>query len=128
MKIKTSELIGAQLDWAVATSAKLTIIQIKGGFPYVPKYPTIGGQRFSPSTDWSQGGPIIERKRIGVNPRADRKLQENWSAQFYTGVENDLYVNEYGPTPLIAAMRCFCCAILGDEINIPEELCQSQNS
>ena len=27
-----------------------------------------------------------------------------------------------GPTPLIAAMRCYVRAKLGDEINIPEEL------
>jgi hypothetical protein len=27
-----------------------------------------------------------------------------------------------GPTVLIAAMRCFCCSQLGDEIEIPEEL------
>lgn len=27
-----------------------------------------------------------------------------------------------GPTPLIAAMRCFVASRLGDEIEIPEEL------
>ena len=28
----------------------------------------------------------------------------------------------YGSTPLIAAMRCYCRAKLGDELEIPEEL------
>ena len=27
-----------------------------------------------------------------------------------------------GPTPLIAAMRCFVASHLGDEVNVPEEL------
>ena len=28
----------------------------------------------------------------------------------------------YGPTPLIAAMRCYCSFKLGDEVDVPEEL------
>ncbi len=28
----------------------------------------------------------------------------------------------HGPTPLIAAMRCYVASKLGDEIEIPEEL------
>ena len=30
--------------------------------------------------------------------------------------------NGAGPTPLIAAMRCFCCSKLGDEVEVPDEL------
>ena len=29
---------------------------------------------------------------------------------------------EYGPTPLIAAMRCFVVSKLGDEVNVPDDL------
>jgi hypothetical protein len=29
---------------------------------------------------------------------------------------------EYGPTPLIAAMRCYVASKLGDEVEIPAEL------
>jgi len=28
----------------------------------------------------------------------------------------------FGPTPLIAAMRCFVASKLGDEVDVPEEL------
>ena len=41
------------------------------------------------------------------------------------GVEYEvkfMYDRDYGPTPLIAAMRCYCCAKLGDEVDIPDEL------
>ena len=113
MKIKTSELTGAQLDWAVATSAELTIIHIKGGFPYVPKYPTIGGQRFSPSTDWSQGGPIIEREKVSI----DWSEGNNWCASV-----EDSRRPQSADTPLIAAMRCYVASQLGDEVELPKEL------
>ena len=116
--MKTNELIGAQLDWAVAKCAKLTIIQIKGGFPYVPKYPTIGGQRFSPSTDWSQGGPIIEREHINTCSGYQWEASKDFDA---IGGDSDTAV-EYGPTPLIAAMRCYVASQLGDEVELPKEL------
>ena len=116
MKVKVSEATTVQLDWLVAYASDLRIIQIKKGVVYTPCYPKIGGAPFRPTTDWAQGGPIIDRAFIGVNPRADRALEENWSAQFYMGVKNDIYVNEYGPTPLIAAMRCFAVSKLGDEV------------
>lgn len=122
-RMKTNELTGAALDWAVATSAELTIIQIKGGFPYVPKYPTIGGQRFSPSTDWSQAGPIIEREQIDT-----RHVNDDW--QVWHAATNGKTRTDGrkvrrvagGPTPLIAAMRCFVASRMGDEVEVPKEL------
>lgn len=71
MKIKTAKLTGTALDWVVASAMKLTVIQIKNGAPYTESYPKIGGAIFAPSTDWSQGGPIIEQEVIsivGLNP------------------------------------------------------------
>jgi hypothetical protein len=38
-----------------------------------------------------------------------------------TDLDMPLY-QEHGPTPLIAAMRCFVASKLGDEIEIPKEL------
>lgn len=120
--MKTSELTGAALDWAVAKSAKLTIIQIKGGFPYVPKYPTIGGQRFSPSTDWAQGGPIIERELIDLHSSSGGCwTAEKWEYEVTSGGGTNTHI-AFGPTPLIAAMRCYVASKLGDEVEIPEEL------
>ena len=66
-----------------------------------------------PSTDWSQGGPIIEQVRINMTERTD-----HWFADCKGA-------SEVGPTPLIAAMRCFCASRLGDGIEIPDELLPS---
>lgn len=75
---------------------------------------------FEPSTNWAQGGRIIERVKI------DTAYENNqWFAYESLG---DCCDPSVGPTLLIAAMRCYCCSKLGDETDIPEELCQSQNS
>lgn len=126
MKIKTAELIGRQLDYAVALSAGGT------GFRYdtiASYWITIDGkhyvlsngwsedQCYTPSTNWLRGGPIIEREAITLvpMPTVARGPFTHWAAisspHIYTG-----------PTPLIAAMRCYCASKLGNTVEIPEEL------
>lgn len=109
--MKTSELTDAALDWAVGVADG---VKVNVGFrnvTYVPK-----GKRslykYSPSTNWSQGGPIIERELIGVG--YDQEL--GW-----VGIDADAYY-QTGETPLIAAMRCYVASQLGDTVDVPEEL------
>ncbi len=103
MKAKTDELIHEALDWAV-THANY---EINGDEVWRQ-------DKCDYSTDWAWGGPIIERERIEL---------ANVSADWRAMVDNDGgWVRCYGPTPLIAAMRCFVASRLGDEIEIPEEL------
>lgn len=96
MKIKTVDLTGAALDWAVSAANGDSDIH-----PY--------------STDWGDGGPIIERERIELTYYGG---MQGWSA--YVGQIVQSTGN--GPTPLIAAMRCYVASKLGDEVEIPEEL------
>ena len=63
---------------------------------------------YNPLTNWAQGGPILEREKIGVFPLGDAR---GWAAGFQSG-----------PTPLIAIMRCYVASELGDEVEVPEEL------
>ena len=65
--------------------------------------------------DWSQGGPIIEREKICASCPSTGDF---WDARLHK------FPPEYtrGPTPLIAAMRCYVASKLGDEVEIPEEL------
>jgi len=102
--MKTSELTGAALDWAVGTALKLPD-------------PYWNGVRCAAySTDWSQGGPIIERERIDI-----RYTGQTWDAARQLN-EYDEPDEWFGSTPLIAAMRCFVASRLGDEVDVPEEL------
>jgi hypothetical protein len=115
MKIKTSELIGPQLDWAVCVAEgdilAAKCLQHLAHSRYMPKV--------SPSTDWAQGGPIIKRQQMTVSVALG--LADSWRAWMW--VAGGLKVREsVGPTPLIAAMRCFCRTYFGDEVDIPEAL------
>lgn len=71
--------------------------------------------RWQPSTNWAQGGPIIEREKISVWARGNE-----WAAEAFT--PNHQGDEQEGPTPLIAAMRCYVAMKLGDEVSIPEGL------
>jgi hypothetical protein len=135
MKIKTQDLTGPALDWAVAkASGRLGAWRRDESRPgtsildidfdehgelceYVPGSRRDPYKPWRPSTDWSQGGPIIERERINLM----------FCAGFWRATKDDRPTSgeraeEDGPTVLIAAMRCFVASKLGDEIEIPEEL------
>ena len=71
---------------------------------------------YNPSTDWALAGPIIER---GV-AKVERFSDALWEATAYT--KDAQYIVQSGPTPLIAAMRCYVASKLGDEVELPEEL------
>ena len=124
MKIKTADLIGPALDWAVAKCLGATKIQPYeyNGRGFLRVYLDGGIHApWEPSRYWSQGGPIIEREKLEV-----RANDYEWqafcfgfpSARAHSGKK----VWASGPTPLIAAMRCFVASRLGDKIEIPEEL------
>lgn len=108
MKIRVSELEGSLLDFWVA--------KIVGGSDgrdwgilWNPSecviYDGENEIKYSPSTDWSQGGPIMDRERINTDWLDDGSGQWMASMPPY-----------YGPTRLIAAMRCFVAAKFGEEV------------
>ena len=120
MKIKVSEADGAVLDWLVA-KCKGKELYFFADDPF-KKDPWLVVNNttdqplhsFNPSTDWSFGGPIIEREGIGLDYYPDSGL---WHAGTCEGT-----VWGMGRTPHIAAMRCYVISKLGDEVEIPEEL------
>jgi len=98
---KTAELTGAALNNAVHELA-------------YPDEPIKEGCTAPPySTDWAFCGPIIERERITIEWEGD---PDSWCACIMADQE------VYGPTALIAAMRCYVASKLGDEVEIPDEL------
>lgn len=97
--MKTTELTGAALDWAVWAAR-----YGKDFFGFNPN-------RDLYSTDWAQGGPVIEWEMIDLKCLPTKQGGVIWRT-----------VCADGPTPLIAAMRCYVVTRLGDDIEIPEEL------
>jgi hypothetical protein len=143
MQVKTRELTGAALDWAVAQCEGAT----SGSHDTVVTYwvklngkdrALSGGwadsQNYQPSTDWAHGGPIIERTGISVRPPRDvmgangcviMTKAAGWFATTYTTYpDGDTLpgVSANGATALQAAMRCYVAAQLGDTVTIPAEL------
>ena len=107
--MRTSELTGAALDWAVAKCEGLETWQDSSQILLVGD-----DEPYHPSTDWAQGGPIIEREIITL----DFDGGTDWQARDFDSQQ----ILAHGPTPLIAAMRCYVASKLGDEIDVPEEL------
>jgi hypothetical protein len=108
--MKTSELTGAVLDWAVA---KCEGLEMEGHYG-----PFEGGWNLSDypySTDWAQGGPIIEREGICLWSEG-----YDWEAKIQTGFGE--WLVEWHESPLVAAMRCYVASKLGGEVEIPKEL------
>lgn len=122
MKIKVSEASGPALDWMVAKCEGYTT----GKFG--PKWAVVRGPEHwgneseaapSYSIDWSQGGPIIEREKIELRYH-DVIVAGIW---YRDGIGSDECSHKaIGPTPLIAAMRCYVASKLGDEVEVPDEL------
>lgn len=119
MKQKTSELTGTALDWAVAKCEVPSLAHDNKGhiehFKHLYNAHVLH-QQFHYSTNWSQAGQIIEREGICV----DLLLNGQWIAASRKVEGATMYS---GPTPLVAAMRCYVASKLGDEVDIPEELC-----
>jgi hypothetical protein len=100
--MKTSELTGIALDWAVAKCVGVEIIVRQENWDWY-------------SSSWGDSGMIIEREKISIEWTG-----EDWMAY----IEHD--EEFFGQTPLIAAMRCYVASKLGDDIEIPEELNQGE--
>ena len=124
MKIKVAEASGVALDWLVAKcegftdydpdTEKMLPPRKEDGWVNLYEYPY--------STHWSLGGPIIEREEIGTKRNAPCSKGREWEASPSITAKGAGGRFGYGPTPLIAAMRCYVASKLGDKVEIPEEL------
>ena len=103
MKIKTADLTGPALNWAVRKT-----LHPGSSSEYVEA-------RDNYSTCWNKGGPIIEQERIGLT------YSDSIPCWYATSQQGRRFLR-LGDTPLIAAMRCVVASRLGDEVDIPEEL------
>ena len=139
--MKTNELTGHALNWAVAMAEGDKVYRPRLGRPsdwdkeaYLadgsddrwvvrvqnPKVAHFVDWTYTPSGDWMQGGPIIEREKLDVFCSGNV-----WDAS--TGDRHPNVIKS-GTTPLVAAMRCYVASKLGDEVEIPAELLTKEKS
>lgn len=133
MKIKTADLTGPALDWAVA-KCQLFFGDIEiNGCVWWKELP------YLPSTDWAQGGPIKEREGIATRrskgiwyAMLSSDLGDGERAQWCEYTWRGLNLSDSKPRPvrfkgeteLQATMRCYVASKLGDEVDVPDELVQ----
>lgn len=139
MKLKTATLIGPALDWAVAKCEGIEVVawwtENKEAYFVVHKDcfldkdqgTTYGDpdDTFYPSTNWAHGGAIIERHQIQTQRGNDLYFPKgNEKGDYYEPlwIASLTPLEVWGPTPLIAALRCYVASKLGSEVDVPEEL------
>ena len=115
--IKTADLIGAELDWYVAKLEGKPVRIINDMCIYVGPVDTwappgslsgiLAGQKFNPSVRHGIGGLIMDREFIGTSKWIG---QNEWKAWYENGK------SAWGPTRLVAAMRCYVSNKLGNEV------------
>lgn len=133
-KIKVAEATGRVLDYLVAIAKGVDPQDIRvdrdrlyrwmrdADGRHTGAYMT--GPEFMFSSMWESGGPIIERERMAVTC-----TPVYWCAYRHSGVRRHDGFETYawthkhvGPTPLIAAMRCYVASKLGEEVEVPDAL------
>lgn len=114
MKVETDKLVGAQLDWAVAKA--------EGHSPYIQPATGLNTIKrgcvvdyYNPSSNWSWAGPIIENELHSIQHAEHSK----WGGVIWQAESGDNLA--YGPTFLIAAMRCYVKTKLGHTVEVPND-------
>lgn len=128
MKIKTQELEGAALDWAVAKCegalSPLGNVIVKGRADRSHKLIITVGEiedpivEYSPSTDWAQGGPLLNRHKIS------RTINHSglWIAYAGYNLNDEPRHMQCDRSELVAGLRCLVALNLGEVVDVPEEL------
>lgn len=110
VEVKTSELVGPALDWAVAEADGLRPYPHKGGFWVLDGKANAPLPKFS--TNWAQGGPLWDERATSM------EYYDGWLVAVVGG-------DARGPTKLIALCRAIVAAKLGDVVPVPVELAPS---
>jgi hypothetical protein len=136
MQYAVKDLEGALLDAAVAKADGTKSVKIlRGKYCVVIRDRTKSAafDAYEPSTEWHDGGPIIERERIAVWGDGN----SGWVAMHPSRIiafdpdippryeplcgliEAQVDDGMYGDTLLVAAMRAFCASRFGETVELP---------
>lgn len=132
MKVKVYEAQGTVLDWLVAQAEGNVRLQYDSREGLIISN-VLGWIPYRPSLAWQQGGPIIDREKIDIRhtfTEGGYRTSDSVDAVHATiklpngskVFDPEKVIWEYGPTPLIAAMRCYVISKLGEEVEVPDEL------
>ena len=120
IQMKTSELTGAALDWAVAKCEGYTDYCGQTDKMLAPRkeYGWVCLSDITYTTDWAQGGPILNNAKIS-RTIDDTGRWIAYSAYNYAEEKQWMHCDR---SELVAGLRCFVESQLGDEVDVPNEL------
>lgn len=145
IEVRTSDLVGAALDWAVGIAEgwepdRPQDGQLRKTWRGCTQYAAVGKDvacadrhRYTPSTDWRQGGPLIEKLM-----RSGKWELVQWcGAVAFQNYNNECVpvdgeswdqesMIECGETPLIAACRAIVASKLGAAVQVPAHLVEGK--
>lgn len=137
VEVRSSDLEGLALDWAVAVAQTGKVLVFPEGGHYPPEGSvSLNDDDFtiwlndgdgnvtewSPSTDWSQCGPLVDEHirsiSVAVEPTA------GWDAvggvKYSAVAKDDMFA--FGDTRMVAVCRAVVESELGEFVNVPAEL------
>ena len=121
MKVEASTAEGIALDWAVGQCDKRKLYLAKSKRLMTANYGTFnhrhGAPWYEPSSNWLQGGRIIQSNLITLDitdTAYDDKTDECIKLKTPEWWSSIGEVTARGSTPLIAAMRCFVTSRLAE--------------
>lgn len=130
IEVKVADLIGPALDWAVG-SALGWVCYPEDSIEYgntwhmggdrAPFGPVIRVTDWRPSTDWAQGGPLLDKYTVTLVRNSWPGATDPVTADCLAGFGDNRMT---GRTRLEAACRSIVAAKLGDVVSVPAELVQ----
>lgn len=126
VKVDAHELTESALDWAVAKAVGEKVA-VMPGIEWKSYLVWTAGDflRWKPSTNWEQGGPLIEKHNIQTsyngNGFSKSPTGKYWCAYVCrpSGAEKS---SSGGSSALIAACRALVISALGETVSVPKEL------
>ncbi|MCV9917755.1 DUF2591 domain-containing protein [Pseudomonas sp. BT-42-2] len=124
IEVKTADLVGEQLGWAVGKAEGLDVLlapPIYGNpwrvFVRYTGEVTIREVRYNPWDDWALGGPLIEKHMVSLH--CPQSTDDVWAGWVITDKGEFC---QAGDSALIASCRAIVAARLGDTAQVPKEL------
>ncbi|MEJ5278747.1 phage protein NinX family protein [Pseudomonas sp. MYb541] len=124
-EVRVADLTGKALDWAVAIASGAEEVKTtEHGISCIYQLPEGGcwTNLYTPSTDWSQGGLLIDMHRISF-VTAGTGPEDQYGNEPIVALSSSLHYKACeGSTHLIAACRAIVATKLGETISVPAEL------
>jgi Protein of unknown function (DUF2591) len=120
LKLGTENITGKALDWAVAKALNAPVRLQKcyklEDLSDMGWYLFLGGDEWSPTTNWAQGGPLLDKLmgEVYVPDLLPDEYKPMYSISFH--------INAVDKKPLPSICRSFVRTKLGDVVEIPMEL------